>query len=138
MLKARDGVEEIPPLPKDDASSGKATPIDGASRESRVEQLSFKLKQLKLQRKIDKLKKKLKDFKSRELASSSLSNEEIDASSEEEAKGKRGRKGDKKSYNTTSFNYDNLPPSSAFTSVLDEDASNLAQSERLGYCAYMC
>jgi hypothetical protein len=137
MLKARDGVEEIPPLPKDDASSGKATPIDGASRESRVEQLSFELKQLKLQRKIDKLKTKLKDFKSRELTSSSLSNEEIDASSEE-AKGKRGRKGDKKSYNTTSFNYDNLPPSSAFTSVLDEDASNLSQSERLGYCAYMC
>jgi hypothetical protein len=26
-------------------------------------------------------------------------------------------KGDKRSYNTTSFNYDNLPPSSAFTSV---------------------
>jgi hypothetical protein len=29
----------------------------------------------------------------------------------------RARKGDKKSYNTTSFNYDHLPPSSAFTSV---------------------
>jgi hypothetical protein len=52
------------------------------------------------------------------LTSSSSSNEESDASSEEEVKGKRGRKGDKKSYNTTSFNYDNLPPSSAFTSVL--------------------
>jgi hypothetical protein len=51
------------------------------------------------------------------LASSSSSNEEIDASSEEEAKGKRGRKGDKKSYNTISFNYDNLSPSSAFNSV---------------------
>jgi hypothetical protein len=50
------------------------------------------------------------------LTSSSSSNEETDASSEE-VKGKRGRKGDKKSYNTTSFNYDNLPPSSAFTSV---------------------
>jgi hypothetical protein len=51
------------------------------------------------------------------LASSSSSNEETDASSKEEAKGKRGRKGHKKSYNTTSFIYDNLPPSSAFTSV---------------------
>jgi hypothetical protein len=40
-----------------------------------------------------------------------------DASSKEEVKGKRGRKGDKRSYNTTSINYDNLPPSSAFTSV---------------------
>jgi hypothetical protein len=51
------------------------------------------------------------------LASSSSSNEEINSSSEEEAKGKRGSKRDKKYYNTTSFNYDNLPPSSAFTSV---------------------
>jgi hypothetical protein len=52
------------------------------------------------------------------LTSSSSSNEETDALSEEEAKGKRGRKGDKKSYNTTSFNYDNLSLSNAFTSVL--------------------
>jgi hypothetical protein len=51
------------------------------------------------------------------LASSSSANAETDASSEEEAKGKRGRKGDKKSYNNTSFNYDNLPPSGAFTLV---------------------
>jgi hypothetical protein len=51
------------------------------------------------------------------LTSSSSSNEEIDASSEEEVKGKRVRKGDNKSYNTTFLNYDNLPPSSAFTSV---------------------
>jgi hypothetical protein len=67
-------------------------------------------KKIKLDGTVDK-------FKARLLASSSSSNEETDASSEEEAKGKRGRKGDKKSYNTTSFNYDNLPLSSAFTSV---------------------
>jgi hypothetical protein len=78
-----------------------------------VEQLSSEIKQLKLQRKIDKLK----NSKSRELASSSSSNEEIDASSKKEAKGKWGRKEDKKCYNTTSFNYDNLPPSSVFISV---------------------
>jgi hypothetical protein len=82
-----------------------------------MEQLSSELKQLKLQRKIDKLKKKLKDSKSQQLTSSSSSNEETDASSEEEVKGKRGRKGDKRSYNTTSFNFDNLPPSSAFGMV---------------------
>jgi hypothetical protein len=104
-------------ITKDDASSGKATPIDGALRDSCVEQLSSELKQLKLQRKIGKLKKKLKESKSREVACSSSSNEEADASSEEEAKGKKGRKGDKKFYNTTSFNYDNLPHSSAFTSL---------------------
>jgi hypothetical protein len=51
------------------------------------------------------------------LASSSSSNKETDVSSEEEAEGKKGRKGDKRSYNTTSFNYDNLPPSSAFTLI---------------------
>jgi hypothetical protein len=67
-------------------------------------------KKIKLDGTVDK-------FKARLLASSSSSNEETDASSEEEAKGKRGRKGDKKSYNTTFFNYDNLPLSSAFTSV---------------------
>jgi hypothetical protein len=51
------------------------------------------------------------------LVSSPSSNEKTDASSEEEAKGKKGRKGDKRSCNTTSFNYDNLPHSSAFTSI---------------------
>jgi hypothetical protein len=71
----------------------------------------------KFQRKIHKLNKKLKDSKSHEVASSSSSNEETDASFEEEAKGKKGRKGDKRCYNTTSFNYNNLPHSSAFTSV---------------------
>jgi hypothetical protein len=81
-----------------------------------VEQLSSELKQLKLQRKIDKLKKKLKESKSRELSYSSSSNEETGASSEE-VKGKKGRQGDKKSYNTTSFDYDNLPSSIVFTLV---------------------
>jgi hypothetical protein len=33
------------------------------------------------------------------------------------SKGKRGKKGDKRSYNTTSFNYDNLSPSNASTSI---------------------
>jgi hypothetical protein len=52
MSKAEDGVEEISPPPNGDASDGKTTPIDGTSRDSHVEQLSFELKQLKLQRKI--------------------------------------------------------------------------------------
>jgi hypothetical protein len=51
------------------------------------------------------------------VTSSSSPNEESDASSEEEVKGKRGRKGDKRSYNTTSFNYDNIPSSYTFTSI---------------------
>jgi hypothetical protein len=117
MSKVGDDVSEVPPPPKGDAFDEKTTPIDGASRDSRMEQLSSELKQLNLQRKIDKLKKKPKDSKMRELVSFSSSNEETNASSEDEAKGKRERKGDKRSYNTTSFRYNNLPPSSAFTSV---------------------
>jgi uncharacterized membrane-anchored protein YhcB (DUF1043 family) len=57
--------------------------VDEASKNPRVEQLYSEVKQLKLQRKIDKLKKKLKDYKSLEVASFSSSNEETDASSEE-------------------------------------------------------
>jgi hypothetical protein len=72
--------------------------------------------QLKLQRKIDKLKKKLKDCKSQQLTSSSSSIEETNGWSEE-VKGKRRKKGDKRSYSTISFNYKNLPPSNMFTSV---------------------
>jgi hypothetical protein len=116
MSKAEDKVQVIPP--KGDGSGGKTTSVDGASKNSRVEQLSSELKQLKLQRKIDKLKKKLKESKSHEVASSSSSNEEIDASSEEETKDKKVGTGDKRSYNTTLFNYDNLSHSITFTSVL--------------------
>jgi hypothetical protein len=103
--------------PKGDASGGKTTPITGTPKGSCVEQLSSELTQHKLQRNIDKLKKKLKDSKRRQFTCSSSSNEETDDSSEEKVKGKRGRKGDKRSYHTTFFNYDNLPPSNTFTSV---------------------
>jgi hypothetical protein len=48
MLKAVDDVSEVPPLPKGDASGVKTTHIDRASRDSHIEQLSSKLKQLKL------------------------------------------------------------------------------------------
>jgi hypothetical protein len=120
MSNARDNEEEIPPPPpKGDASGGKTTPTVGTPKGLQVEQLSSELMQLKVQRKIDKLKKKLKGSKSQQLTSSSSSNKETNDSSEEEVKGKGkiGRKGDKKSYNNTSFNYDNLLSSNAFTSV---------------------
>jgi hypothetical protein len=48
MSKVGDGEPKIPPPPKGDGSGGKSTPIDGASNDSHVEQLSFELKQLKL------------------------------------------------------------------------------------------
>jgi hypothetical protein len=81
LITWRGDVEEkeqcgIPP-PKGNASGGKATPIDGTSKDSRVDQLSSELKQIRLQRNIDKLK----DSRSWQLTSSSSSNEETDASS---------------------------------------------------------
>jgi hypothetical protein len=87
MSKSRDEMQVIPP--KGDGSNGKTTPVDGASKGSHVEQLSSELKQLKLQRKIDKIK----EFKSHEIVASSSSNEETDASSEKEEKGKKEKKG---------------------------------------------
>jgi hypothetical protein len=62
MSKVRDEVEVLPP--KGDGSDGKNTPKDDTPKVSRVEQLSSELKKLNLQRKIDKLKKKLKDSRS--------------------------------------------------------------------------
>jgi hypothetical protein len=117
MPKTGEGEHDLPPPPKGNGTGGKTTPIDEASKNPHMEQLSSEFKQLKLQRKIYKLKKKPKDSKSREVSSSSSWNEETDASSKEEVKDKKGKKGDKRSYNTASFNYDNLPHSSALTSV---------------------
>jgi hypothetical protein len=58
---------------------------------------------------MDKLKKKLKDSKSRQLTSSSSSNEETDALSKKEVKGKREKKGDKRSYKTSEcLNYNGI------------------------------
>jgi hypothetical protein len=155
MSKAEDEVQVIPP--KGDGFDGKTTPVDRASKDSHVEQLSSELKQHKLQKKFDKLKKKLKESQSCEVASSYSSNEETDASSEEEANDKKEKKGGKRSYNTVSYNYDNLTHSNTFTSVqignppppfrwdglhqmelLNEDASNLSQSKCLEYCARRC
>jgi hypothetical protein len=42
MSKARDEVQVIPPKGND--SDGKTTPVDGASKDSSVEQLSSELK----------------------------------------------------------------------------------------------
>jgi hypothetical protein len=64
MSKARENMEEICPPPKGDGAGAKTTTVDGASRDSYGEQFSSKPKQLKLQRKIDKLRKMLKDSKS--------------------------------------------------------------------------
>jgi hypothetical protein len=115
MLKAGDEVEV--PSPHVEGSDDKNSWRHDTLKGFHVDELTSELIKLKLQRKIDKLKMKVKSKKGWQLTSSSSSNEESDATSEEDVKGKRGRKGDKRSYNTTSFNYDNLPSSSAFTFI---------------------
>jgi hypothetical protein len=112
---SNDDVEITPPC--GGGSSDKNSSTHDTLRGLHVDELTSELKQLKLQRKIDKPKKKLKLKKSQQVTSSSSSNEESDASFEEEIKGKSGRNEDKKSYSTTSFNYDNLPSFSTFTSI---------------------
>jgi hypothetical protein len=113
MSKVRDGVDGIPPPPKGNSSGGKTTPsmklqgtpvwsnspLSSSNSSSKGRLTSSRI------------------LKSHEVASSSSSNEETDASSKEEAKGKKGRKENKRLYNTIPFNYDNLSHSNTFTLV---------------------
>jgi hypothetical protein len=118
-LTNEDGSGNLPP--RGDGNGLKPTSPSG----SNADQLSSKLKVLKLERKIAKLKKKLKNknLKVQEVSSSSSSNEEDnDSSSSNEStqvnKGKGKKKyGTKPSYNSTSFNYDTLPSNHSFTSM---------------------
>jgi hypothetical protein len=94
-------------------------------RGSKVDELTSKLKVLKLQEKIAKLKKMLKSKKTniQEVSLSSSSNEEGNGSSDDDksiqANNGNSKKtnGAKPSYNTTSFNYDSLPSNHSFTSL---------------------
>jgi hypothetical protein len=100
-----------------------------ATTGSKADQLTSKLKVLKLEQKIAKLKKKLlkkklksKNTKGQEVSSSS-SNEEVNDSSSDDDESSKAKKsigkkkhGSKPSYNT-SFHYDSLPSNHTFTSV---------------------
>jgi hypothetical protein len=127
-------IEEETPW-TNEGGTGQASPPSGSRNGSKpstptgskADQLASKLKVLKLQEKIVKLKKKLKSKKpKRQEESSSSSNEEVNdsfSSSDESTKAKKGKgkgkmkHGSKPSYNTTSFNYDSLPSNHTFTSV---------------------
>jgi hypothetical protein len=94
MCKAGDVEVEVPPTRADGSRQTPPPGDNGSSKPntpkgSNVNELTSELKQLKLQRKIDKLKKNLRSKKCREMTSSSSSNEESDVSSEEEVKNKR-------------------------------------------------
>jgi hypothetical protein len=114
------GTEQTPPPSGGGNGSKPSTPIG-----SKADQLASKLKVLKLQEKIAKLKKKLKTKKPKgQEESSSSTNKEVNdssSSSDDSTKAKKGKgkkkHGSKPSYNTTSFNYDSLPSNRTFTSV---------------------
>jgi hypothetical protein len=87
----------------------------GASNAPTLEDLMRRLE--KLTAKNNKLKRKAKGNKTNGGSSSS---EDEDSSLEEDVskKGKKGRNNrDKPSYNSMSFNYDNMPSTTAYTSV---------------------
>jgi hypothetical protein len=85
-----------------------------ASTDAKLEDLMKRLE--KLMAKKNKLKRKVKAKRTKGGSSSS----EEDSSYEEEdfKKGKKGRNNhDKPSYNSMSFNYDNMPSTTAYTSI---------------------
>jgi hypothetical protein len=87
----------------------------GGSTDAKLEDLMKRLE--KLMAKNNKLRRKAKAKKTRGGSSSS---EEEDSSNEEDVskKGKRGRNNrDSPSYNSMSFNYDNMPSTTAYTSI---------------------
>jgi hypothetical protein len=87
------------------------------------------LKELNLCHKIEKLKKKLNARKCHESTSPSFSNENSNDTTHD-IKKKKGEKEDKRSYNSTSFNYDNLPFSNTFTVI---PVDKVARFDRIDY-----
>jgi hypothetical protein len=128
MTNIKEVAVEVPPsnkeeIPKDSENKNN-TGGEGSSRtmDFKLEDVEKEFQVLKLQEKIAKLKVKLKGKKHVTQASSSSSSEERDGdeSSEEEMKSVKTSsksKGDKRSYNATSFDYNCLPPNHSFTTV---------------------
>jgi hypothetical protein len=92
----------------------------GASNAPTLEDLIKRLEKLRAEN--NKLKRKIKAKRTKEDSSSS---EEVESSNEEDVskKGKKGRNNrDKSSYNSMSFNYDNMPSTTAYTSIPTDKA----------------
>jgi septal ring factor EnvC (AmiA/AmiB activator) len=102
----------------DDKSNTNNNEEDSKTRTSTDAKLEDLMKRLeKLTAENNKLRRKVKTKRTKGGSSSS---EEEDSSYEEEdsKKGKKGRNNhDKSSYNSMSFNYDNMPSTTAYTSI---------------------
>jgi hypothetical protein len=115
---SRNGDEDDATLMFDDKSNSNNNEESSKTRASTYAKLEDLMKRVeKLMAKNNKLRRKVKDKRTKGGSSSS---EEEDSSYEEEdsKKGKKGRNNhDKPSYNSMSFNYDNIPSTTAYTSI---------------------
>jgi hypothetical protein len=115
---SRNGVEDDATPRFDDKSNTNNSEESSKMRASTNAKLKDLMKRLeKLTAENNKLRRKVKAKRTKEGSSSS---EEEDSSYEEEdsKKGKKGRNNrDKPSYNLMSFNYDNMPSTTAYTSI---------------------
>jgi hypothetical protein len=115
---SRNGDEDDATPMFDDKSNSNNNEESSKTRASTYAKLEDLMKRVeKLTAKNNKLRRKVKDKRTKGGSSSS---EEEDSSYEEEdfKKGKKGRNNhDKPSYNSMSFNYDNIPSTTAYTSI---------------------
>jgi regulator of replication initiation timing len=115
---SRNGDEDDATLRFDDKSNTNNNEESSKTRASTYAKLEDLMKSLeKLTIENNKLRRKVKAKRIKECSSSS---EEEDSSYEEEdsKKGKKGRNNhDKPFYNSMSFNYDNMPSTTVYTSI---------------------
>jgi hypothetical protein len=115
---SRNGDEDIVPSKFDDEgnlTNNEEGSKSGASTGPTLEKLTRRLEKLTAEK--EKLRAKVRGKKTK---GSSSSSKEEDSSFEEEVskKGKKGRRNlDKPSYNSMSFNYNNMPSSTTYTSI---------------------
>jgi hypothetical protein len=110
-------IEEVPPKFDEEGNSIiiEDDSKTGASKDPTLEELIRRLEKLTAKNKKHRAKAKGKKTKG-----SSSSSEEEDSSFEEDVskKGQKGRRNrDKPSYNSMSFNYNNMPSSTAYTFI---------------------
>jgi hypothetical protein len=105
--------DQLPPPRFDE--DGNRTIIDEDSKSGASNQPSIE----DLMKKLDKHKADNKKLRAKSKKGMTHSSSSKDENSKEEVswKGRKGRKHDKPSYNSMSFNYNIMPPSTAYTSV---------------------
>jgi hypothetical protein len=125
MLKVGDE-GKVPPQQFDEDDNPIVIQDDSKSKTSKPPTLEYLIK------KLEKLKAEKKKLRAKGKKATTYSSSSEDGDSDEEVikKGRKGRnKHDKASYNTMSFNYNNMPSSTAYTSVLVGKAPHFNRSD---------